>query len=57
MNYKLAFEILEIDMSEKKYSDINLEYLKRFHEAILSNLAIANVFVLYQTRERRNSRR
>jgi curved DNA-binding protein CbpA len=29
MNYKTAFEILEIDMSDKKYSDINLEYLKK----------------------------
>lgn len=38
MNYKTAFEILEIDMSEKKYSDINLEYLKKqYHKLALQN--------------------
>ncbi len=38
MNYKLAFEILEIDMSEKKYSDINLECLKKqYHKLALQN--------------------
>ena len=36
MNYKTAFEILEIDMSNKKYSDINLEYLKKqYHKLAL----------------------
>ena len=29
MNYKEAFEILEIDTSEKKYNEITLEYLKK----------------------------
>jgi hypothetical protein len=29
MNYKEAFEILEIDTSEKKYNEISLEYLKK----------------------------
>lgn len=38
MNYKIAFEILEIDMSDKKYSDINLEYLKKqYHKLALQN--------------------
>jgi len=38
MNYKTALEILEIDMSEKKYSDINLEYLKKqYHRLALQN--------------------
>jgi curved DNA-binding protein CbpA len=38
MNYKTAFEILEIDMSERKYSDINLEYLKKqYHKLALQN--------------------
>jgi curved DNA-binding protein CbpA len=38
MNYKTALEILEIDMSEKKYSDINLEYLKKqYHKLALQN--------------------
>ena len=38
MNYKTAFEILEIDMSDKKYSDINLEYLKKqYHKLALQN--------------------
>lgn len=38
MNYKTAFEILEIDMSEKKYNDINLEYLKKqYHKLALQN--------------------
>ena len=38
MNYKTAFEILEIDMSEKKYSDVNLEYLKKqYHKLALQN--------------------
>jgi curved DNA-binding protein CbpA len=38
MNYKLAFDILEIDMSEKKYSDINLECLKKqYHKLALQN--------------------
>jgi hypothetical protein len=38
MNYKIAFEILEIDMSNKKYSDINLEYLKKqYHKLALQN--------------------
>ena len=38
MNYKIAFEILEIDMSEKKYSDINLECLKKqYHKLALQN--------------------
>jgi curved DNA-binding protein CbpA len=38
MNYKTALEILEIDMFEKKYSDINLEYLKKqYHKLALQN--------------------
>jgi len=38
MNHKTAFEILEIDMSEKKYNDINLEYLKKqYHKLALQN--------------------
>jgi curved DNA-binding protein CbpA len=38
MNYKTALDILEIDMSEKKYSDINLEYLKKqYHKLALQN--------------------
>lgn len=38
MNYKTAFEILEIDMSDKKYSDITLEYLKKqYHKLALQN--------------------
>ena len=38
MNYKTALGILEIDMSEKKYSDINLEYLKKqYHKLALQN--------------------
>ena len=38
MNYKTALEILEIDMSDKKYSDINLEYLKKqYHKLALQN--------------------
>ena len=38
MNYKIAFEILEIDMSEKKYNDINLECLKKqYHKLALQN--------------------
>lgn len=38
MNYKIAFDILEIDMSEKKYSDINLECLKKqYHKLALQN--------------------
>jgi len=38
MNYKTALEILEIDMSEKKYSDINLEYLKKqYHKLALQS--------------------
>ena len=38
MNYKTALEILEIDMSEKKYSDVNLEYLKKqYHKLALQN--------------------
>ena len=38
MNYKIAFEILEIDMSEKKYCDINLECLKKqYHKLALQN--------------------
>jgi curved DNA-binding protein CbpA len=38
MNYKTALEILEIDMSEKKYNDINLEYLKKqYHKLALQN--------------------
>ena len=38
MNYKIAFEILEIDMSEKRYSDINLECLKKqYHKLALQN--------------------
>jgi len=38
MNYKIAFEILEIDMSEKKYNDINLESLKKqYHKLALQN--------------------
>ena len=38
MNYKTAFEILEIDMYEKKYNDINLEYLKKqYHKLALQN--------------------
>ena len=38
MNHKIAFEILEIDMSEKKYNDINLEYLKKqYHKLALQN--------------------
>ena len=38
MNYKTAFELLEIDMSDKKYSDINLEYLKKqYHKLALQN--------------------
>ena len=38
MNYKTALELLEIDMSDKKYSDINLEYLKKqYHKLALQN--------------------
>ena len=38
MNYKTALDILEIDMSEKKYSDITLEYLKKqYHKLALQN--------------------
>jgi curved DNA-binding protein CbpA len=38
MNYKTALEILEIDMSDKKYSDINLDYLKKqYHKLALQN--------------------
>jgi curved DNA-binding protein CbpA len=38
MNYKTALGILEIDMSEKKYSNINLEYLKKqYHKLALQN--------------------
>ena len=38
MNYKTAFDILEIDMYEKKYNDINLEYLKKqYHKLALQN--------------------
>ena len=38
MNYKIAFDILEIDMSDKKYSDINLECLKKqYHKLALQN--------------------
>lgn len=38
MNYKTAFEILEIDMSDKKYNDITLEYLKKqYHKLALQN--------------------
>lgn len=38
MNYKTALDILEIDMSDKKYSDINLEYLKKqYHKLALQN--------------------
>ena len=29
MNYKHAFEILEIDLSDIMYNDISLEYLKK----------------------------
>jgi curved DNA-binding protein CbpA len=38
MNYKKALEVLEIDTNEKKYSDINLEYLKKqYHKLALQN--------------------
>jgi curved DNA-binding protein CbpA len=38
MNYKIAFDILEIDMSEKRYSEINLECLKKqYHKLALQN--------------------
>ena len=38
MDYKIALEILEIDLSETNYKDINLEYLKRqYHKQALKN--------------------
>ena len=38
MNYKIALEILEIDMNEKNYNDINLAYLKKhYHKLALQN--------------------
>ena len=38
MNYKIALEILEIDVNEKNYNDINLEYLKKqYHKLALQN--------------------
>jgi curved DNA-binding protein CbpA len=38
MNYKIALEILEIDLNERKYNDINLEYLKKqYHKLALQN--------------------
>lgn len=38
MNYKTAFEILEIDMSITNYNDITLEYLKKkYHKLALQN--------------------
>ena len=36
MDYKLAFEILEIDLSEINYNDITLQYLKKkYHKLAL----------------------
>jgi hypothetical protein len=29
MDYKIAFEVLEIDLSEINYNDITLKYLKK----------------------------
>lgn len=38
MNYKNAFEILEIDHTKIKYNDISLEYLKKkYHKLALQN--------------------
>ncbi len=38
MNYKLAFEILEINESEINYTDITLDYIKkRYHKLALEN--------------------
>ena len=49
MNYKLAFDILEIDMSEKKYSDINLECLKKqYHKLALQNQGLVSSIHLYR---------
>ena len=36
MNYKNAFEVLEIDISEVNYNDITMEYLKKkYHKLAL----------------------
>jgi len=38
MNYKIALEILEIEMSDKNYNDINLNLLKKqYHKLALQN--------------------
>ena len=38
MNYKLAFEILEIDTNEVEYKDITLKFIKRkYHKLALKN--------------------
>lgn len=38
MNYKLAFDILQIDVSEVDYKDLTLEYLKKkYHKLALQN--------------------
>jgi hypothetical protein len=38
MDHKIAFEILEIDLSETNYKDINIEYLKKqYHRQALKN--------------------
>jgi len=38
MDYKIAFEILEIDITKTNYNDITIEFIKKKWTAIMSKI-------------------